>query len=62
MTESVLRLGAEVRVINHEYSLYNQTGRYLGASEIQGLQNMHRICFDGKVVLIEKNNFRELDE
>ena len=57
MTESILRLGAEVRIVNREHSLYEQVGRYLGASEVPGLDGMHRICFDGKVVLVSEGDF-----
>lgn len=62
MFESVLRLGAEVRITNSAHSLYRQTGRYLGISEIEGLQDMHRICFDGKVILIHKNDFCAIEK
>lgn len=57
MAESLLRLGAEVRVINPHHSLYQQVGRYLGVSDIPGLSDIHRICFDGKVSLINKDDF-----
>ncbi|MCX5590698.1 hypothetical protein [Alcaligenes endophyticus] len=60
MTESILRLGAEVSVVNRDHSLYEQIGRYLGASDIPGLDGLHRICFDGKVVLLKENDFRTL--
>lgn len=57
MTESILRLGAEVRIENSEHSLDGQIGRYLGVSEVPGLDGMHRICFDGKVVLVSEGDF-----
>lgn len=62
MSESILRLGAEVQVNNREHSLYEQIGRYLGVSEIQGLQDMHRLCFDGKVFLVNKDDFCAISE
>lgn len=61
MTKSILRLGAEVSVVNRDHSLYAQTGRYLGASEIPGLDGMHRICFDGKVFLLKEDDFRTIN-
>lgn len=61
MTESILRLGAQVRVVNQEHSLYEQAGRYLGVSEVPGLKGMHRICFDGKVVLLHEEDFCEIN-
>lgn len=59
MPESILRLGTQVRVINPEHSLYNQLGRYLGVSEVQGLSHLHRICFEGKVQLLPVADFTE---
>lgn len=61
MTESILRLGAEVSVVNRDHSLYQQLGRYLGASDVPGLDGLHRICFDGKVVLLQEDDFRTID-
>ena len=59
MPKSILRLGAQVQVINPEHSLYKQIGRYLGVSEIQGLSHLHRICFEGKVKLLPVTDFTE---
>lgn len=57
MDKSILRLGAEVSVVNRDHSFYKQIGRYLGASDVPGLDGMHRICFDGKVFLLKKDDF-----
>lgn len=62
MTTSIFRLGAEVRIMNRNHSLYNQIGRYLGASEIPTLNKIHRICFDGKVTLINEEDFCAVSE
>ncbi len=57
MTTNLIRLGAEIRVHNPNHSMYQQLGRYLGPAELPGLADSHRICFDGKVHLMQRADF-----
>ena len=48
MNQQSIRLGAEVRVCNATHSMHQHLGRYMGPAELPGLENRHRVCFDGK--------------
>lgn len=61
MTKEIIRLGATTLVINPEHSLYQQQGRYMGPTDLPGMAESHRICFDGKVHLLQRNDFNLLD-
>ena len=57
MTIENIRLGAQIRVVNPNHQQYHQEGRYMGPTELPGLENSHRICFDGKIQLINRGDF-----
>ncbi|NLJ61871.1 MAG: hypothetical protein GX332_00965 [Alcaligenaceae bacterium] len=59
MTLSI-RLGAEIHITNPAHSMYQQAGRYMGPAELPGMEHHHRICFDGKVHLVQRADFELL--
>lgn len=56
-TQETIRLGAITTVTASDHSLHNQQGRYMGPTELPGMENSHRICFDGKVHLLQRQDF-----
>lgn len=60
MNQQSIRLGAEVRVCNATHSMHQHLGRYMGPAELPSLENRHRVCFDGKVHLLSKDDFELL--
>lgn len=61
MTNKTIRLGALVNINNPNHSLHQQEGRYMGPAELPGMDDSHRICFDGKVQLIQRKDFHLLN-
>lgn len=57
MTNETIRLGAIVKIINPNHSRYNQEARYMGPVDLPGMQAQHRICFDGKIRLLVRDDF-----
>ena len=40
--------------------MQGQLGRYMGPAELPGMEDRHRICFDGKVHLMQQEDFELL--
>ena len=62
MTKETIRLGATITVSAPQHSFYQQQGRYLGPAELPGMESHHRICFDGKVQLMQRSDFSIIDQ
>lgn len=61
MTNKTIRLGATTVITNPEHSMYQQQGRYMGPADLPGMDYSHRICFNGKVHLVQHQDFTLLD-
>lgn len=62
LTNEIIRLGAIILVTSPQHSFYQQQGRYLGPAELPGMESHHRICFDGKVQLMQRSDFSIIDQ